>query len=142
VSVEPELRSAEDADLEGVLDLWRAAETAPSVTDDLGALERLIVRDPDALVVAVRDTRIVGTVVATWDGWRGQMYRLAVHPDERRLGVARALVAEGERRLRDHGCRRITALVLDGEEHATAFWLAAGYLPQPEIGRFYKNLDG
>ena len=40
-----------------------------------------------------------GTVIASWDGWRGAMYRLAVLPSLRRRGIAAALVDEGERRL-------------------------------------------
>jgi ribosomal protein S18 acetylase RimI-like enzyme len=55
--------------------------------------------------------------------------------------LARALVAEGERRLRERGCRRITALVIEEEDHAVEFWTAAGYSFQPGMERFRKNLD-
>ena len=69
---------------------------------------------------------IVGSVIATFDGWRGNMYRIAMHPDLRRRGIAIALVREGERRLVEQGCIRIAAIVLLDEEHATGFWAAAG----------------
>ena len=53
----------------------------------------------DVLVAEV-DVRVVGSIVGGFDGWRGNIYRLAVHPRFRRRGVARALVVEIESRLR------------------------------------------
>ncbi len=122
--------------------MWAAAGAPPTVTDDVAALEALLNKDGEALIVVCSDDQIVGTLVAAWDGWRGNMYRLAVRPKFRRRGLARALVAEGERRLRGQGCRRITALVLGDEAHAFEFWSAAGYDVQPEMERFRKNLEG
>jgi ribosomal protein S18 acetylase RimI-like enzyme len=121
--------------------LWRDASALPTVTDSVAALETLLDRDGDSLIVACSGDEVVGSLVATWDGWRGNMYRLAVHPSLRRRGLARALVAEGERRLRERGCRRITALVIEEEDHAVEFWTAAGYSFQPGMERFRKNLD-
>ena len=121
--------------------MWAAAGAPPTVTDDVAALESLLDRDGEALIVACSDDQVVGTLVAAWDGWRGNMYRLAVRPEFRRRGLARALVTEGERRLREQGCRRVTALVLGGEAHAVEFWTAAGYEVQPEMERFRRNLD-
>lgn len=70
-----------------VLGLWAAARTlATSVPDDRAALEKLLDHDEDCLLVAERAGRIVGTLVAAWDGWRGNMYRLVVLPDHRRQG--------------------------------------------------------
>ncbi len=43
-----------------------------------------------------RDGAIVATLIAAWDGWRGNMYRLAVAPELRREGIARTLVEAGE----------------------------------------------
>ena len=91
--------------------------------------------------MACSGDEVVGSLLATWDGWRGNMYRLAVHPAFRRRGLARELVVEGERRLRAKGCRRITALVIENEAHAVEFWTAVGYDFQPGMERFRKNLD-
>jgi ribosomal protein S18 acetylase RimI-like enzyme len=83
---------------------------------------------------------VVGTLIATWDGWRGNMYRLVVDPRVRRQGVARALVVAGERRLARAGCRRVTALVTGSHEHAVGFWAAAGYDLDPAMTRRVKML--
>lgn len=113
--------------LGSVLRFWQTATVEPSTTDDVDALTGLLERDPSALLMAEEDGRIVGTLIATWDGWRGHFYRLAVDPARRRQGIAAALIAEGERRLRSSGARKIQAVVLSDNTNGRAFWEALGY---------------
>ena len=84
---------------------------------------------------------MVGTLIATWDGWRGNMYRLAVRPEERRRGIAALLVGRGEQRLRALGCRRIQALVVGTDGRAAAFWTGVDYAPD-SLRRFVHTVDG
>jgi ribosomal protein S18 acetylase RimI-like enzyme len=135
------IRSASAADAAGVLALWRAAGVPPGVTDTPAGIAGLLDGDQDALLVAESEMGLVGTLIATWDGWRGSFYRLAVHPDRRREGIATALLRDGERRLRDRGALRLTALVAEDEPLALEFWRGAGYERQPNRVRFLRHLD-
>ncbi len=128
-------------DCSAVLDLWRHAEAIPSCTDSLEELERLVAEDRGLFLVAEADGRLVGSIIGGWDGWRGNMYRMAVAPEYRRRGIARSLVAEVERRLRTQGARRITALIVGAEQEARAFWEAVGYGHDVRILRHVKTLD-
>ena len=105
-----------------VLELWKHAEAIPRPTDTLPELERIVREHPHTLLVGEEDGRLVGTVIAGWDGWRGGIYRLAVLPECRRRGVGQALVAEAERRLVARGARRLNAMVARDEAHAVGFW--------------------
>lgn len=135
------LRSATLDDVQLVLDLWRAAaENAHRPADSASALRDLLVRDPDALILAVEGDAIVGTVIAGWDGWRCHVYRLAVAPDRRRMGIGRMLVQAAEERFIGCGGTRSDAMVLDENELAHRAWRAAGYAPQPEWSRWTKPL--
>jgi ribosomal protein S18 acetylase RimI-like enzyme len=133
-----EIRLARGDDIGNVLALWTQAGSAPSVTDDAASIARVIAHD--GLLVAEVDGRIVGSLIAVFDGWRGGMYRLAVDPDVRRRGIALALVREGERLLAERGCMRIAAIVLYDEPDATGFWAAAGYELDRRVGRFVKTV--
>jgi ribosomal protein S18 acetylase RimI-like enzyme len=135
------IRAAAKEDAASILELWRVAGSAPSRTNNEESIHILIERDPDALLAAEEKGRLVGTLVAAFDGWRGTLFRLAVHPDRRRRGIGRALVRAGERRLRDRGAVRISLLALKTEQVAHEFWLAAGYSPDDYTQRFVKNLD-
>src|SRR5215211_7173146 len=123
--------------------MWDAARSSYSPTpDSLEVLRRLRERDPESLLVARRNGRVVGTLIAGWDGWRGNMYRLAVAAGYRRQGIGLALVRAGERRLRDRGARRVTALVGAEDDDAMALRRAARYEHDRNVSRFVKNLPG
>jgi ribosomal protein S18 acetylase RimI-like enzyme len=134
------IRPSGPDDVVAVLDVWRRAEAEPSVTDDADSVRRLVAHDSHALLVAEVDGEIVGTLIAAWDGWRGNLYRLAVVPEHRRRGIARALVAHGEREMERRGAIRLTAIVVEDHDGATGFWDAAGYTRQSRRLRFVKNV--
>jgi ribosomal protein S18 acetylase RimI-like enzyme len=134
-----QLRPAGAGDLGGVLELWAAAEAHPTSTDDRDALERLLAHDAGALILAEADGRLVASVIASWDGWRGSIYRLAVLPGYRRRGLAGQLVATAEARLRLLGARRLQAIAVESDAHALAFWRASGWEEQAGRVRFVRG---
>jgi ribosomal protein S18 acetylase RimI-like enzyme len=135
------IRTAGADDVPAVLALWARARSANASTPDTPhGLTQLLERSPGALLVADADGEVVGVVIAAWDGWRGNMYRLAVDPGHRRRGIALALVRAGETRLAECGARRITALVAHEETEAVGLWQAAGYVRDATIARFVRTL--
>jgi ribosomal protein S18 acetylase RimI-like enzyme len=135
--VQTQLRPATAEDGAGVLALWQEA-AEPTSTDSAEALGNLLRRDPDALIVAEAGGRIVGSVIAGWDGWRGAIYRLAVAPDHRRRGLGQALLRAAEERLTELGGRRLHAIVVESNVNAVAFWTATDWEHQAGQLRFAK----
>ena len=91
------------------------------------------------LLVAVAKGRIIGTVIGTFDGLRGNIYRMAVHPDYQRQGVARDLLGGLESFFDSRGVKRITALVESGYSWAVGFWEAADYQLHEGMARYFRN---
>ncbi|MEY2426354.1 MAG: hypothetical protein QOI61_1926 [Actinomycetota bacterium] len=136
-----EIRRATAADAHAILHLWREADAEPSHTDTIAGVTALVRHDAAALVVAV-DTdgqRMVGSVIAAWDGWRGSIYRLAVAPDHRREGLGRRLLAAAEARLLDVGAVRSQAIVVETDTQATGFWHATEWTQQANRLRFVRG---
>jgi len=134
------IRPATRADADAVLALWARARSAEAaIPDDHAAVAQAIERGA-LLVAEVDEDELAGTLVAAWDGWRGNMYRLAVAPEHRRRGVARDLVRAGEAMLHERGARRITALVPRDDAVAVALWSAVGYADDAGMARFVKNV--
>ncbi|MER6823566.1 GNAT family N-acetyltransferase [Streptomyces cellulosae] len=136
------IRAAGPGDLDAVLAFWRTAADGTSISDDRAGVERLVSRDPEALILAELDGELAGTVIAGFDGWRCHLYRLAVHPGHRRQGVATALLAAAEERFTALGGRRADAMVLQRNETAHHAWGAAGYAPEERWRRWVKHLTG
>jgi ribosomal protein S18 acetylase RimI-like enzyme len=134
------IRDAGRQDLDALLALWEGACAPATVSDNVRPLVELLAFDPHAIVLADAESTVVGSVIAAWNGWRGSFYRLAVMPQHRRLGLATALVREGERRLRERGALRLDAIVTADDAAAMGFWAAAGYRPQDDRTRFVRNL--
>ncbi|MFF0833626.1 MULTISPECIES: GNAT family N-acetyltransferase [unclassified Streptomyces] len=136
------LRPALPADLDAVLAFWRTAAEGTSISDDRAGVERLITRDPGALILAEVEGELAGTVIAGFDGWRCHLYRLAVDPGRRRQGIGSALLAAAEERFAVLGGRRADAMVLVRNETAHHAWRAAGYGPEERWRRWVKPLTG
>jgi ribosomal protein S18 acetylase RimI-like enzyme len=124
-----------------VIALWESSRSAASATPDtVEAVEALIDQPGSVLLLAFDEDALGGTLVVGWDGWRGNMYRLAVRSDMRRRGIASALVEAGHEHLRSVGARRVTALIGVEEDAAAALWTAAGYTRDEYVDRFVLNL--
>ena len=146
MNIMPAAVSVRDASLEDVpaiLALWRAAYDEASSRSSAEDVPFLLSHGPSArLLLAEAGATLVGSLIVTFDGWRGNMYRLAVHPDRRHQGIARRLVEEAHAWLRACGCRRITALVEGDHDYATGFWESVGYEYDVAMRRYHLDIAG
>jgi len=135
-----DVRACRLSEVSAVLELWELTRSEHATTPDRpDDLQRLLSHDAGSLLVADAGGAIVGALIAASDGWRGNMYRLAVRVEHRRAGIGLALVRAGEQHLGRQGANRITALVAYEDDIAVSFWQAAGYPQDHEIGRHVRN---
>ena len=122
-------------DYEAVTRLWGDAGLAyrPNGRD---RAERVLVeleRGTALFLLAEVDGRPVGVVVATHDGRKGWINRLAVAPAYRRRGIAALLVREAETRLAAAGMDITAALIETPNRASLAFFESIGYVHDPHI---------
>jgi ribosomal protein S18 acetylase RimI-like enzyme len=134
------VRLCRPEEAEVLLELWRQAQATPSVTDTPEGVRRVLGAGMAHVLVADVDGHVAGSIIGTFDGWRGHIYRLAVRPDFRRRGIGRGLVRAVEERLIAAGARRIIPLVEKDHAWAAAFWQSVGYAPDPRIVRYLRNV--
>lgn len=132
-------RSFVPADLEQVIELWRACGLTRSWIDPQAEVNAKCAEDPEGLIIAVivdeaGTGRVVGTVMAGYDGHRGWVNYLGVHPDWRGNGVARRLMEKAEAYLRKRGAPKINLQVRRGNEGVLAFYARLGYVDDDVVG--------
>ncbi|WP_175944765.1 GNAT family acetyltransferase [Burkholderia pyrrocinia] len=139
------IRPFERADTDAVLAVWRDAfpqydeAGAPPHRDPLRSIELKLATQPELFFVATSGARVVGTLMAGFDGHRGWLYSFGVANDARRLGVGRGLIAHAESALAARGCLKINLQVLPGNDDAYRFYAALGYRVEERIS-FGKTL--
>lgn len=115
-------------DTEDVVALWETAGLTRPWNDPRKDVIRKLGVQPELFLVAVNeDDRVVGSVMAGYDGHRGWMNYLAASPNARGLGIGRALVEHVEAALRELGCPKVNLQVRSTNAEVVAFYEHLGY---------------
>jgi len=124
----------EEAQFADVDSLWRSVfPDDPPHSHAAVAIPQKLAVQRDLLLVAQEDGHVLGTIMAGYDGHRGWLYKLAVHPRARGCGIARALIRAAEQALGELGCTKVNLQVRDTNHDAAAFWAHMGYAVEPRI---------
>jgi len=128
-----EIRRLEPREVEDLLRLWREAGLPhkPRGRDSPEMLRKQMRENPEGFIGAYDGDKLVGAVIATYDGRKGWINRLAVHPAYRRRGVATALVRAAEDVLIKKGALVISALILEDNTPSLNLFKKLGY----QVGR-------
>ena len=117
-----------------LMQLWEtvfgydAAHNRPGLAID----KKLAIAD-DLLFVAMVEGRVVGSVMAGYDGHRGWLYSVAVDTARQKIGLGSALVRHAEAALSERGCMKINLQIRGGNEAVAAFYESLGYVVEPRV---------
>jgi ribosomal protein S18 acetylase RimI-like enzyme len=130
-------------DYDRLIGVWREAglPCRPSGRDRRDRVAQEMADSRSAFLAAEENGSILGVVVATHDGRKGWINRLAVVPHARRLGVAASLVAAAEERLAAQGLRIIACLIENENDASLALFATLGYARLDDIVYHAKRLD-
>jgi ribosomal protein S18 acetylase RimI-like enzyme len=127
------IRPYQPIDEVAVIELWRAGDLLRPQNDPHKDIARKLKVNPEWFLVAEVDMKVVGVLMAGYEGRRGWINSFAVDPAHRRHGVGRALMAEAERLLRAAGCPKINLQVRPDNEDVVEFYRRLGYALEPLI---------
>jgi ribosomal protein S18 acetylase RimI-like enzyme len=129
-----EIRPFAVADHAGVEALWAEAfPEDPSHNVSAKMIARKLTVQPELFLVAVQEGRVVGAVMAGFDGVRGWIHRLAVLESTRRRGVGKRLIEHAENGLHGLGCPKLNLQVRSTNASVIAFYRALGYAVEERI---------
>ena len=131
----PEIRQYDDLkDRSQVIELWRAVFGYEAAHNDpsLSIAKKLANKD-DLFFVATDGLSVIGTVMAGYDGHRGWLYAVAVHPERRMSGLGDGLVQAAEDALNALGCMKVNLQLLASNEATADFYKSLGYAVEPRV---------
>ena len=136
-----QIRLFRDSDGPQVVALWEACGLVVPWNIPALDISRKIDFQPDLFFVAEKDDRIVGTVMAGYEGHRGWANYLAVAPSLQRQGLGRELMRFAEEKLRALGCPKINLQVRASNPDVIEFYKGLGFRVD-DVVSLGKRLDG
>ena len=127
------IRPFEAADEDAVVALWEACGLTRPWNDPRADIARKLADSPELFLVVEEEGVVVGSVMVGYDGHRGWINYLAVHPSRQRGGIGRALMEAAEEQLAAMGCAKVNLQMRDGNEAARGFYEAIGYGQDPVL---------
>lgn len=129
-----QIRAFTPADQEAVIQLWTDCALVRPWNDPGKDIARKLSVAPELFVVGLDDHgQVIATIMVGYEGHRGWINYLAVHPSHQRQGHARQLVAWAEQRLTALGCPKLNLQVRSGNHAVIAFYESLGYANDASI---------
>ena len=136
------IRPFTETDEKAVADLWREVfPDAPPWNPPEGDIRRKLAVQRELFLVAIIGQKLVGTAMAGYDGHRGWVYYVAVKPQNRRRGIATALMRRVEQALAEMGCPKLNLQVRATNQAVVSFYKSLGYSVEQRVsmGKLLKR---
>ncbi|MDP8211416.1 MAG: GNAT family acetyltransferase [Candidatus Stygibacter australis] len=122
-----EIRAFQKEDTAEVIRLWTACGLIVPWNDPYKDIQRKLAVQPELFLVGFLERYIITSVMAGYDGHRGWIYYLAVHPDHQHSGFGREIMMEAEKLLLNMGCSKINLQVRSSNKSVIEFYQSIGY---------------
>ncbi len=135
------IRRLSIADYDDILRLWSVSGLPhkPQGRDSRESMAQEMVLPQSRFYGMFDGETMVGIIIASYDGRRGWLNRMAVHPDYRGRGLAAQLIREGEEFLESQGAVVIAGLIEEMNTPSMACFTKAGYDCLSNIKYFAKR---
>jgi ribosomal protein S18 acetylase RimI-like enzyme len=134
------IRQFKQEDEKQLVQLWNDCKLVVPWNNPHRDIQRKVKIQPELFLVGIHENRLVASVMGGYDGHRGWVYYLAVHPDYQQKGFARRMMLEIENRLHKLGCPKINLQVRNTNLKVIEFYKRIGY-KLDDVVSFGKRLD-
>ena len=121
------IRPYEPQDEEEVVRLWTNCGLVVPWNDPHHDIRRKLKVQSGMFLVGCLSDQIIATVMAGYEGHRGWINYLAVHPNHQRSGIGRRIMDEAESLLQEAGCPKMNLQVRSTNINVIKFYKTIGY---------------
>ncbi len=133
------IRSYRKSDKTSVNKLWQDCGLVVPWNNPLQDIIRKETVQPELFLIGVMDDEIVATAMVGYEGHRGWVNYLSVHPKFQRRGLGQQLIEEAENRLLKLGCPKLQVQIRNTNKEVIKFYKKLGYV-QDEVVNLGKRL--
>jgi ribosomal protein S18 acetylase RimI-like enzyme len=121
------IRLFQETDTENLVALWQACGLTVPWNDPRKDIARKLQVGREFFLVGELNGRLIASVMGGYEGHRGWVNYLAVHPDFQGLGYGRAIMTAVEEKLLAAGCPKINLQVRESNDGVIQFYETIGY---------------
>ena len=122
-----EIRPFAPSDEQQVVQLWKDCGLVVPWNDPHRDIQRKLKVQADLFLVGCFEGQIIASVMAGYDGHRGWVNYLAVHPQNQRKGIGRRVMDAAEEALRAAGCPKVNLQVRTSNTGVITFYKKLGF---------------
>lgn len=129
------IRAMKIEDYEGVYDLWMSIHgfAIRSIDDSKEGIRVFLKRNPTTSVVAIKDNKIVGSILCGHDGRRGCLYHVCVAEQYRNHGIGTDMVKFAIDALKKEHINSVTLIAFTNNGIGNAFWKSVGWKKRDDL---------
>jgi ribosomal protein S18 acetylase RimI-like enzyme len=116
-----------------VVDLWDKCGLLVPQNDPIEDIQRKTSFQPELLFIALLDGQLVGSVMVGYEGHRGWLNYLAVHPSFQRRGFGTKLVNKAIAELQKLGCPKLNLQVRKRNASVIGFYRHLGFKEEERV---------
>ena len=105
------IRQYADSDHEKVIKLWELCELTRQWNNPIKDIQRKLIVQSELFLVLEEDDEILGSIMGGFDGHRGSVNYLGIHPKHKNKGLGKLLMNRIEEELIKMGCPKINLMV-------------------------------
>lgn len=131
------------SECDSLINLWinSSLPIKPEGRDSEDNIKRQLQLDNNRFYVAEITGKLVGTIIASHNGRKGWVNRLAVLPQFRGMGIASSLIKKSEDFFLSNNINIFACLIEDWNDLSTKFFIDKEYLGHKDIIYYTKRIN-
>ena len=122
-----QIRTYQNSDENAFVQLWKDCGLVVPWNNPRTDIERKLKENSEEIIIGEIENKIMASAIVGYDGHRGWVYYLAVHPKYQRRGFGEQLMQFAERHLLRLECPKINIMVRKTNSEVIDFYKSIGY---------------
>ena len=127
------IRPFKEGDEEALVTLWNMCKLTVPWNNPHKDIARKLKVQAELFLVGYLEDKLIASVMAGYDGHRGWINYLAVHPDFQGRGYGKQLMDNVENGLRELGCPKINLQIREENDKVFSYYQKLGFVEEKRI---------